>query len=205
MKKTFKLNFENCTFTLLKENVEFFYGYGIAYAFIDEKRVLIGVVDEDFKEVLPLNLAELVPKLFIAPNGNFIFLTYNAESDKYQVMHLNRESYVVNLDAYDFTVIDDEVIELHYENYAIFYDTQTGEFLTPCYNYISPFVDSEKYGTRVARVAYYVTNEEGIIINELSSIVNTKGQVLENYRSLATGEEIQSKDLPDVLMLMREK
>lgn len=205
MKKTFKLNFENCTFTLLKENVEFFYGYGIAYAFIDEKRMLIGVVDEDFKEVLPLTLAELVPKLFIAPNGNFVFLAYNTESDLYQAMHLNRESHVVNLGAYDFNVIDDEVIELHYENYATLYDTQTGEFLTPFYNYIGPFVDSEKYGTRIARVSYYVTNEEGTIINELSSIINTKGQVLENYRSLVTGEEIQSKDLSDVLVLMREK
>lgn len=203
MKKTFTLNCGEFTFMLRKEDVKFYNGYGIVKPRIDSTSGLIGVVDKEYKIVLPLTSEEFVSKLFIAPKGNFILKAYISEQNIYQVFHMGTNSYEINLGANDFITIDDEVIQLNYDNYSVLYDTQTSDFLTPFYHYISLFSFDEKYGCKVAKAYFYNEDEKGNIINEVRTIINTKGEVLENY--LVDGTETESKDLSLVLDLIRRK
>lgn len=205
MNEAFTLNCGEFTFMLRKEDVKFYNGYGIVKPRIDSTSGLIGVVDKDYKIVLPLTSEEFVSKLFIAPNGNFIFGAYISELNIYQVFHIGVNSYEINLGANDFITIDDEVIQLSYDNYSVLYDTQTSDFLTPFYHCIEPFTFDEKYGCKVAQVTFYNEDQNGNITNELRTIINTKGEVLENYFDLAQDTQIESKDLSLVLDLVRRK
>ena len=83
MKKTFTLNCGEFTFMLRKEDVKFYNGYGIVKPRIDSTSGLIGVVDKEYKIVLPLTSEEFVSKLFIAPKGNFILKAYISEQNIY--------------------------------------------------------------------------------------------------------------------------
>ncbi len=202
-KKTFELICEEFTFLIRKKDVKFFNGYGVVKVEIDRENKLIGVVDKDYKIVLPLTPERVVGKLFIAPNGNFIF-TGNTSDYGPRVFHVSETGYEVDLGAFDFLQLDDEVIQLYYRDYSTLYDTQSGEFLTPFYHYIGPFVYSEKYGYNVARASFYVEDENKKIINEVSTIINARGIVLENYFDLALGKELECKDATEVLNLVRK-
>lgn len=205
MKKSFNINCGEFTFTLRKEDVKFYNGYGIVKPMLDEESTLIGVVDKDYKIVLPLTSHEFVSKLFIARMGNFIIRAYISELNLYQVFHMDINGNEINLGANSFINLDDEVIQLDYGNYYVLYDTQMGEFLTPFYHYIGSFIYLEKYGCKVAEASFYIEDEKGNIINEVRTIVNTKGEILENYYDAVNNEEINSKDLNLVLELVRRK
>lgn len=203
MNKAFTLNCGEFTFILRKEDVKFYNGYGIVKPKLDSTSGLIGVVDKDYKIVLPLTSEEFVSKLFIAPKGNFIFGAYISEQNIYQVFHIDIDGNEINLGANDFIVLDDEVIQLNYDNYSVLYDTQIGDFLTPFYHCIGSFTFDEKYGCKVAKASFYNEDENGNIINEVRTIINIKGEVLENY--LVDGTEIESRDLSLVLDLVRRR
>lgn len=205
MKKIFTLNCGEFTFMLRKEDVKFYNGYGIVKPRIDSTSGLIGVVDKDYKMVLPLTSEEFVSKLFIAPNGNFIFGAYISEQNIYQVFHIDIDGNEINLGANDFITIDDEVIQLNYDNYMVLYDTQIGDFLTPFYHHISPFNFDEEYGCKVAEATFFIEDEKGNIIDEVKTIINTKGEALKNYFDLVHGMDMESKDLSLVLDLVSRK
>ncbi len=202
-KKTFTLICGEFTFLLRKKDVEFYNGYGIVRATLDEENKLIGVVDKDYNIVLPLTPERAVGKLFIASNGNFIF-TGNTSDRGPIVFHVSVSGYEADLGAFDFWPLDEEVIQLYYEEYSTLYDTQSKEFLAPFYHYIGPFVYSEKYGCKVARVSFYVEDKNKNVINEVSTIINTRGIVLENYFDLALGKELECKNATEVLKLVRK-
>lgn len=202
MKNAFNLNYGNCSFMLKKEDVHFVNGYGIVVAELEEDFVL-GVVDKNFKEVLPLTSSSLAYKFFVASNGNFVFLAFNSELEDYQVIHKDVNGFVINLEASDFEPIDDEVIVLYFDDYIALYDTQTRELNTH-FNYIGPFVYSDKYGCRVARAGFLIEDKDKKVINEISTLINAKGEVLENYFDLARGEEIVCRDSTEVLNLVRK-
>lgn len=202
-KQTFELTCEEFTFLLRKKDVKFYNGYGVVKVEIDAESKLIGVVDKDYKIALPLTSERVVGKLFIALNGNFIF-TGNTSDYGPIVFHVSESGYEADLGAFDFLPLDNEVIQLYYRDYSTLYDTQSGEFLTPFYHYIGPFVYSEKYGCKVARASFYVEDENKNIIDEVSTIIDTRGIVLENYFDLALGKELECKDLPEVLKLVRK-
>ena len=202
-KKIFTLSCEEFTFLLRKKDVKFFNGYGVVKVEIDRESRLIGVVDKDYKIVLPLTPERVVGKLFIAPNGNFIF-TGNTSDYGPRVFHVSESGYEADLGAFDFWPLDEEVIQLYYEDYSTLYDTQSKEFLTPFYHYIGPFVYSEKYGCKVARASFYVEDENKNVINEVSTIIDTRGIVLENYFDLALGKELECKNATEVLKLVRK-
>lgn len=204
MNKAFTLNCGEFTFILRKEDVKFYNGYGIVKPKLDSTSGLIGVVDKDYKIVLPLTSEEFVSKLFIAPKGNFILRAYVSELNQYQVFHIDIDGNEINLGANDFIVLDDEVIQLNYDNYSVLYDdTQIGDFLTPFYHCIGLFTFDEKYECKVAKASFYNEDENGNIINEVRTIINTKGEVLENY--LVDGIETESRDLSLVLDLVRRR
>lgn len=202
-KKVFELTCGEFSFLLRKKDVKFYNGYGVVKAAIDKESNLIGVVDKNFKEVLPLTSEEFAPRLFIASNGNFIFAGYISELDCYKVFHVSHSGYEVNLGAFDFLPLDDEIMQLYYDEYSVLYDSQTGEFLTPFYHYIGPFIYSDKYGCKVARASFQV-EDNNIIIDEVSTIINTRGVILENYFDLALGKELECKDATEVLKLVRK-
>lgn len=205
----FALNYENHDFIVQKSNINFIDGYGIVMvSFInddDEEEYLVGVVDKNYKEVLPLTSMYLVPKLNIAPKGNFIFTTYIIGKDEYEVMHFDIEGNAINLKACDFRELDKEVFILYYDEYATLYDVQTKTNLTPFYTYLGEFVYSDKYKCKVAKVAYNVTDDNGNVIDEVSTVINTKGEVLEDYYSLAYDCILASKDLTNALELVRKR
>ncbi len=202
-KKVFELTCEEFTFLLRKEDVKFYNGYGVVKVEFDAESKLIGVVDKDYKIELPLTPEKFVGKLFIAPNGNFIFVG-NTRDYGPIVFHVSVSGYEVDLGAFDFLPLDDEVIQLYYRDYSTLYDSQSGEFLTPFYHYVGPFVYSEKYGCKVARASFYVEDENKNIIDEVSTIIDTRGIVLENYFDLALGKELECKDATEVLKLVRK-
>lgn len=206
MKNFFELSYGTCSFIFPKRDVKFFCNYGIVVGEIelkDNKERCVGVVDKNYKQVLPLTCSKLVPKLNVMENGNFVFMAYNSETDEYEVMHFDIRNNQFNLKANDYTVIDNEVIQLCYDEYMALYNVNTLEVST-FYHNISPFVESKKYGCKVARAFFYIQDIDGTPINEVSTIINTKGEALENYYDLASGEEIASKDLSDVLVLERK-
>lgn len=205
MKRSFDLNFGEYVLILKKEDVHFVNGYGIVTAQDNNGNLLIGVVDDKFKEVLPLTSAHFAPKLFVALNGNFIFVGYNSEIDEYQVFHIDINNNQYNLGANDFLILNDEIIQLYYDEYSVLYNTQIWDFITPFYHYIGPFIYSEKYGCKIARASFYVEDDNHKIINEVSTIINTNGEVLENYYDLRAGEELDCKDSTIVLDLIRKK
>jgi len=203
----FTMKYGEFDFIVSKSDVRFVNGYGIVTAqFVDEETcLLIGVVDKDYKEVLPLTRSDLAPRLFIAPNGNFIFTAYNSDINEFQVIHKNIDGTVINLGTGDFSEIDDEVIQLYYGEYTTLYDTQTMGFLTPFYHYVGPFIYSEKYGCKVAKAIAYIEDENRNVIDEISTIINTKGEVLEDYYDFASDNILASKDLTEALTLVRKK
>lgn len=205
MKKSFDLVFGEYTFTLRKQDVQFVDGYGLVKAEINKDAQLVGIVDQDYKEVLPLALMDFIPKVFIAPNGNFIFETYDPETNEKEVWHVDKDHNEYNLGAYGFGVINQDIIELHYNVYAALYNTQTKEFLTPFYHYIGPFFYSEKYQCKIASVSFYIQDENGNIINEIRTLINEEGHVLENYYDLVHSEELECKELPLVLELVKSR
>lgn len=201
-KQTFTLTCGEFSFLLRKKDVKFYNGYGIVKASIDEENNLIGVVDKDYKIVLPLTPERVVGKLFIALNGNFIFLGNTSDYGP-RVFHVSVSGYEIDLRAFYFLSLDDEVIQLYYRDYSVLYDTQSREFLTPFYHYIGPFIYSDKYGCKVARASFQV-EDNNIIIDEVSTIINTRGVILENYFDLALGKELECKDATEVLKLVRK-
>lgn len=206
----FTLKYGDYEFVIPKEDVKFEngYEYGIVKTLFisdDNQYWLIGVVDKNFEQVLPLTSAEFIPKLYIAPHGNFIVLDYNSDKDEYQTIHINTEGFKYNLEAYDFLPIDKEIIKLYYQEYMVLYDVESTQFLTPFYNYIGAFVYSEKYQEKVARALLTIKDDNDNIINEISTLINVRGEVLENYYDLAHSEEIDSKDIADTINLARKK
>lgn len=204
MKNSFTLEFMEFSFIIPKNTVEFINGYGIVKAYIDEEQELIGIVDKNYKEILALIPVCLIPKFFIAHNDNFIFVGYNNDLNKYQVWHINEEELMVNLGANDFLELDNKIIQLYYDQGSALYDTQSGEFIT-VFNYIGPFVYSEKYGYKVARASFYIEDDDHKIVNEVSTIINIRGEILENYYDLASGIVLETKDSDVVLDLVRKK
>ena len=203
-KSSFTLSCGEFTFILPKEEVKFYNGYGIVKPILNNENTLIGVVDKDYKIVLPLTSREYAPKLYIASNGNFIFLGYNSEIEDYQVFHIDTKGNELNLCANEFLPVNNEVMQLYYDDYSAIYDTQSGAFLTPFYNYIGPFVYSKKYDCKVARAAFYIVDEKGNVIDEVSTIINVRGEVLEDYYDLASDTKIVCRDAEEVLVLARK-
>lgn len=205
----FALKYKNHDFIIQKNSINFINDYGIVMVSfindVDDEEYVIGVVDKNYKEVLPLTSMYLVPKLTIAPKGNFIFTTYILAQDEYEVMHFDIEGNAFNLKACDFRELDNEVFILYYDEYAALYDTQTKTILTPLYTYLGEFVYSSKYKCKVAKVAYNVTDDNDNVIDEVSTVINTKGEVLEDYYSLAHDNILVSRDLTTVLELVRKK
>ena len=111
---------------------------------------------------------------------------------------------MVNLGANDFLELDNKIIQLYYDQGSALYDTQSGEFIT-IFNYIGPFVYSEKYGCKVARASFYIEDDDHKIVNEVSTIINIRGEILENYYDLASGIVLETKDSDVVLDLVRKK
>lgn len=202
MNKSFSLEYNGLIFTFLKKNITFHNGYGIVFADNNSdpnySYPLIGVVDEDFKEVVPLTSSEMMPKLAIVPNGTFLYKYYDMISRGFKVWHGNSDGSAVCLGAIDIEAIDNGIFKLIFCDGEALYDAISCNYFTGRLTKIGPFIDSEKYNQKVARVSFILLRNSSEFIDDIAGVISVKGEFLEPLVSLKTGKIFESTNLDDI-------
>lgn len=202
MNKSFSLEYNGLIFTFLKKNITFHNGYGIVFADNNSdpnySYPLIGVVDEDFKEVVPLTSSEMMPKLAIVPNGTFLYKYYDMISRGFKVWHGNSDGSAVCLGAIDIEAIDNGIFKLIFCDGEALYDAISCNYFTGRLTKIGPFIDSEKYNQKVARVSFILLRNSSEFIDDIAGVISVNGDFLEPLVSLKTGKIFESTNLDDI-------
>lgn len=140
-----------------------------------------------------------MPKLEIVPNGTFLFQYYDMDINDFLVWHSNRFGASINLEANDFFRVDHHVYQMDFAYGSALYDGVNCSFLTPCYSVIGPFVDSSFYKRKVAHASYVIVDSDYNVLDEVTSIIASNGELVTPYSSLKTGKEFESRNLQEIV------
>lgn len=202
MNKSFSLEYNGLIFTFLKKDITFHNGYGIVFADNNSdpnySYTLIGVVDEDFKEVVPLTSFEMMPKMEIVSNGTFLYKYYDMESRNFKVWHGNSDGSSVCLGAIDFEFVDKGIFKLIFSDGEALYDAINFNYSTNRLTKIGPFIDSEKYNQKVARISYVLSRNNAEFIDDIAGVISANGEFLEPLVSIKTGKIFEITNLDDI-------
>ncbi|MDE5540139.1 MAG: hypothetical protein K2J20_06620, partial [Bacilli bacterium] len=205
----FSLGFMGQEIILPKRDIVFKNGLGLvqAYGYYNLGTAVISVpvvaiVNEQYLPIFKLTPRQIVPKIEMLDNGDIVGIVvgnneYN--NNKGTVYHFYVEDgneNILPLDADNYVVISQDVLKistlidgrLMYALYSVIAKSS----ITCYYDRIGVFNYDEAFGGIVAIATAFIWDEDKKI-NEVSCMIDEKGNVVSNYKELNSGLEFDIK------------
>lgn len=210
-KKSFKMNFMNQEMILSKLNVEFHHDLGIvsAYSLLDgdyNSLPLFGIVNKNFKEIIPLFPYQQLEKFSILDKENIILMVKeNYASNLYHIIIKDGNISWYYLPYHDYRNINDYLLELvDFRQMHSLYDVRERKVITPSFHYISSFEYDDNYEDVVAQAIYILFYDEEHY-NQIVTYINLKGEILMPYLDYDHDFYFdQSMSLEEVIAIVKE-
>ncbi len=211
MNNSFKIICGEEEITLLKKDVEFINGYGIVHALFgsyddDDNFQLtrcIGIVDQNYEEVIPLIIEQNLLDILILAKGNILLKvqTENSEDILHFTFKGSQAKFCAELNCVAFFQVDNNLVQLQnneeaWARYAL-YDVNNKKLLSDYYSVIGSFIYNSEFKEEIALANSYILNEDGNVIDIISTFINKKGKILKPFKSLSLNIELQSSNLKD--------
>ena len=196
------------------EGAKFVHGYGILK--IDVLSVLpdreeyvpaVVVVDDKFRQVLPVLDANKVEKIYVFPHNNVVVKCIIDDETSIMQYKFNngKIEQAALINANDFGAIKElnnlGQLEIGMDGWAKYalYDVDNMEIISDYYNVIGTFTNHPLFDELVALASFYVTDEYGDVMDILVTYLNTKGEVVANFKSMYFNQDYSGLSLEEVI------
>ena len=194
MKQCFSIYFNGMEILLPKKDIQFIGDLGLVKVcyngLIDEYfycDYLVGVVDRNFDEVVPLFPVSRLGRMEIFDGGVLLCINIGITEDLYQVYQIEKvnEKIVWNfLTFLYFVPVSNNVFKVQMDVDGnieeALYDASKKRLISNCFHFIDSFIYDEKLKEKVAEASYYLPyNEEQF--NQIKTYINLKGEVVAPY------------------------
>ena len=188
MKKSFSLTFHDCEIVLSKDKVHFQHGLGAVfpcYNLFKNKvyynQQLFGLVDQSYREVVPLMLYDELKKISILDHHVLMLLDQEfIHVEQYDIDDDNIFSYYLNF--CDYENMNNDVIKVWDAKTKMvsLYDINKKELLIPYFHRLDDFYYDPDREELVAMAYYFLFYDEERFDVILTS-VNLKGEIIAPY------------------------
>ncbi len=212
MEQCFSIYFLGQEIVLPKDIVYFIGDYGIIKTVWlnedeDYKKVLFGIVDKNYKTIVPLIFYDILDK-FSFLQDNRIILKLNSTPDRLYLIEVLENKHIFNILPYvDYELVDNRLVKVKnilFDDVYALYDTSENRMITSYFHHISDFYYDESKNTVCALVVYFVPYNDGQY-NQIITYIDFNGNVIEPY--LDVDNEIQfdmSMKLSEVVALVQQ-
>lgn len=193
MNQSFSMNYLGYDIILAKRDVTFRNGLGIVQATFTPDALeegyyyrlpLIGIVDQEFKTIVPLFAANLLMNLALLDGQIFLRMKNPVNTDLSCAYQIERQKDGTWLQASvpfdDFTHIDGSILKVKVENNVFLYDALQNQILSPTFHFIGNFTYVDHLGEIAAPADYFFPYDEDHF-NQLETYINLQGQIVAPY------------------------
>lgn len=201
---------------LPKDSVSFRYDFGLAkgsFLIEDNAIPVVGIVDKNFEQVLPMDFATSMPKISFHPNHNAIILIEDPSNldEPIEVIHAFKEDgeyKYLPLGCEDFISVSANTVVLVFgegnDKNFVLYDVGQKQIITPYINALSQFYFDEQIGEEVAEAVITLPYEDLTHNNFAHFLINTKGEVKSPIKDIDSGKTYEGDDLVNTIHLIYE-
>ena len=194
MEQCFSLYFNNTEILLPKKDITFIGDLGLVKVYFNSmvanffyNDYLVGVIDKNFNEVVPLFSVGRLGRIEIFDNGVLLCINKGITKDLYRIYQIEKVNDKVvwnSLPFLYFASVSSNVfkIQMDIEGNIVeaLYDASKKELISKFFHSIDSFVYNENLKEIVAEASYYLPyNEEQF--NQIKTYINVKGEVVAPY------------------------
>lgn len=194
MKQCFSIYFNSTEIILPKKEVKFIGNLGLVKVYYDDLigedfycDYLVGVVDVNFNEFIPLFPVSQLGRIEIFDSGVLLCINKGITKDLYQVYQIEKtcDNVVWNsLPFLNFISVSKNIVKVQIDIggdiVEALYDVSKKELISKYFHFIDSFIYNENLHEIVAEASYYLPyNEEQY--NQIKTYINLKGEVVAPY------------------------
>lgn len=191
MKNCFSMNFLGHEIILSKNNIQFIEDFGLVQAFFDVnedyKGYLVGVVDHNFQEVVPLFPVTQLGKIEVFNYSILLSVDKGITQERYQMYQIEKrgENIVwIPLPFLDFVSINGDLAKIQIEQDGVIgevlYNVSDKRIVSDFFHFIDVFNYNKYFDLVVAEAGYYLFLDENNF-NEIKTYIDLKGKVVGPY------------------------
>lgn len=191
MKNCFSMKFLGQEIILPKKDVQFHGDFGYAYAYFDLEDYyngsLIGVVDHDFQEIIPLFPIEQLGKIQLFEHSILLLVNKGIYEECYKMYQVEKKEHGIvwmPLPFLDFEAVNENISKAFIEQDEtagfILYDVTKKNAISNLFHFIDSFAYNKDFNQVVAEAGYYVPYNENAF-NKIKTYISLDGKVVAPY------------------------
>lgn len=192
MKQSFSMKYLGYEILLAKKDVTFKNGLGIVHAeFLCDttdghwyKLPLIGIVDQEFKTIVPLFDSSLLMNLALFDGQVFLRMKNPVNEQTFISYQMERQedgSWIqASVPFDDFTQVNDSILKVRIRNNVFLYDAFNNQIISQTFHFIGSFSYRDDLKETAAPADYFFPYDEDHF-NQLETYINLEGKIIAPY------------------------
>ena len=218
MKQCFSIYFNGMEILLPKKDIQFIGDLGLVKVCYDGLiedcfycDYLVGVVDRNFDEVIPLFPVSQLGRMEIFDGGVLLCINKGITEDLYRVYQIEKVNEKVvrtSLPFLYFVPVSNNVFKVQMDVDGnieeALYDASKKEIISSCFHFIDSFIYNENLKEKVAEASYFLPyNEEQF--NQIKTYINLKGEIVAPYLDCDQNKIYDSNmDIQEIVMAVAQ-